>query len=408
MDRRTFIRSTLGAALAASLPAAGPRGAPRILLRNAWQSINIGDIAHPLGMLAMLEKFVPAAEVHLWPSNVENGAAELLMKRFPKLAILSGKAAIEAAIKECDFFLHGSSSGFAAQADVARWRNETGKPYGVFGISFLDPKPAAVELLSAARFAYFRDSVSLKLAMDSGCTCPVTAFAPDSAFGTDARNDAAAAAFLSANGLEEGKFLCCIPRYRWTPFWTVKKGRPFDEAKHKRNEEMKEHDHAPLRAAIAAVVREAGMKVLVYCEDVTQIKLGKEVLVDPLPADVKANVVWRDRFWLTDEAMSTYARSAGLFGNEMHSPILCIAAGVPAVVCRFPEQTTKGFMWRDIGLGEWLFNLDDEAEVARIVPTVLSIAGNPAVARDKADKARDLVLRLEREQMVVLKENLPA
>ena len=27
---------------------------------------------------------------------------------------------------------------------------------------------------------------------------------------------------------------------------------------------------------------------------------------------------------------------------------------VPAIVGRFAEQTSKGFMWRDIGLGEWL------------------------------------------------------
>ena len=37
-------------------------------------------------------------------------------------------------------------------------------------------------------------------------------FGPDGAFAVDLRNDAAADAFLKANGLEEGKFLCCIPR----------------------------------------------------------------------------------------------------------------------------------------------------------------------------------------------------
>ena len=105
------------------------------------------------------------------------------------------------------------------------------------------------------------------------------------------------------------------------------------------------------------------MKVLVCPEDSTQMETGKELLVDPLPADVKANVVWRENFWLTDEAISTYVRSAGLFGSEMHSPIMCIGNGIPAIVCRFAEQTTKGFMWRDIGLGDWLFDLDKEEEL---------------------------------------------
>ena len=139
---------------------------------------------------------------------------------------------------------------------------------------------------------------------------------------------------------------------------------------------------------IIAVTRETDMKVLVTCEDQTQISLGKEMLVDPLPDDVKKKVVWRDRYWLTDEALSTYVRGAGLFGNEMHSPIMCISSGIPAVVCRFDEQTNKGIMWRDIGLDDWLFALDDAADVARIAPIVLGISTDPAAARAKAAKAR--------------------
>ncbi|MDB5296836.1 MAG: polysaccharide pyruvyl transferase [Phycisphaerales bacterium] len=412
MDRRTFLRSAFGAALAAAaLPAAGQAARPpRILLRNAWQSVNIGDIAHPVGVLTLLERYVPEAEVRLWPSEVGNGAGELLAKRFPKLVILKGPDAIATAIKECDLFLHGSSSGFAAVADVARWRRDSGgKPYGVYGISFLDAKPPAVELLSGAKFAFFRETVSLKKAQDAGCTCPVMGYGPDSAFGvTDLRNDPAAAAFLAAHGLEDGKFMCCIPRYRWTPYWSIKKGRPFDEKKHARNQAMKEHDHAPLRDAIAAVVRQAGMKVLVCPEDMTQVALGKGVLVDPLPADVKAKVVWRDTYWLTDEAVSTYVRSAGLFGNEMHSPIMCVANGVPAVVCRFDEQTVKGYMWRDVGLNDWLFDLDDAAAVARIPETVLAIAKDPAAAKAKVASAQAIVRRRQQETMAVLKQNLPA
>jgi polysaccharide pyruvyl transferase WcaK-like protein len=410
MNRRIFLRSTFAAALAASLPALADKPRPpRILLRNAWQTVNIGDIAHPIGILTLLEQFIPDALVQLWPSSVDNGVAELLMKRFPKLTILAGKEAIAAAIKDCDFFLHGSSSGFAAEKDVARWRDETHKPYGVFGISFFDAKPAAIELLTAAKFVFFRDSVSLKLAKDKGVACPIMAFGPDSAFGvTDLRNDSSATAFLSAHNLEEGKFLCCIPRYRWTPYWTIKKGRPFDETKDKRNQEMKEHDHAPLRETITAITRQTALKILICPEDMTQVALGKEMLLDPLPADIKKNVVWRDKYWLTDEAVSTYVRSAGLFGNEMHSPIMCIANGIPAVVCRFKEQTSKGYMWHDIGLDEWLFNLDEEADVKRIAPTVLAIAKDPAAAKAKVLKAREFVRQRQRETMEVLKKSLPA
>ena len=215
-------------------------------------------------------------------------------------------------------------------------------------------------------------------------------------------HDAAAIAFLSEHGLEEGRFLCFLPNLRNAPYWKVKPNYAFDEAKHRRNEEMKEHDHAPLRAAIVAIARETPMKILVCPEDATQMETGKELLVDPLPDDVKAKVVWREKFWLTDEAISTYVRSAGLVSSEMHSPIMAIGHGIPAIVCRFAEQTTKGFMWRDIGLADWLFDLDQPDELRRVAPTALALAKDPVAAKAKAAKAREFVQQRQRETMAIL------
>lgn len=229
---------------------------------------------------------------------------------------------------------------------------------------------------------------------------------PDGAFAADVRNDEAAKAFLQAHQLEEGRFLCCIPNLRNAPYWEIKAGYAFDENKHRRNEEMKEHDHAALREAIIAITRQTPMKILVCPEDSTQMKTGKELLVDPLPADVKLKVVWREKFWLTDEAISTYVRSAGLVSNEMHSAIMCIGNGIPAIVCRFAEQTTKGFMWRDIGLDDWLFDLDNEEELRRVAPAALALAKDPAGAKAKAAKAREFVRRRQSDTMAVVKKSV--
>ena len=109
--------------------------------------------------------------------------------------------------------------------------------------------------------------------------------------------------------------------------------------------------------------------------------------------------MWREQFWLTDEALSTYVRSAGLFGSEMHSPIMALGNGIPAIVCRFEEQTSKGIMWRDIGLGDWLFDLDQPADHERIVPAVLAMARDPAAAKAKAAQARVFVEQRQRETM---------
>jgi hypothetical protein len=369
--------------------------------------VNIGDIAHTPGMLALLEKHLPEAAVTLWPSSVDNGVGEMLQRRFPKLRILvPGKVDVAQAYADHDFLLHGSGPSLVAERDLGRWRQLGPKPYGVLGITQGKPTPATIDILNGAQFVFFRDGVSHAVAIAAGVQCPVMGLGPDGAFATDLRADAKALAFLQANGLEAGGFLCCIPRYRSTPYWLIKPGVAFDAAKQKRNDELKEHDHAQLRAAIVAVVRQTKLKVLICPEDRTQMALGKEMLFDRLPDDVKPRVVWRPDYWLTDEALSVYVRSAGLFGNEMHSPIMCIGNGVPAIVCRWAEQTSKGTMWKDIGLGEWLFDLDDETQLPGIVPAVLALAKDPAAAAVKVGQAQAIVRQRQAAAMVALRKAL--
>lgn len=382
------------------------KSAPHILLRSSWQVVNIGDIAHTPGVLTLLEQYFPEAKVTLWASQDLTEEIEAMeRKRFPGLPIVKGvidekgngsNKELDDAIKGCDFLLHGSGPSFVAWQDVEAFERHIGKPFGVFGITYEENAKTA-EILSKARFIYFRDGVSLNNGREAGITCPIMEFGPDGAFAVDLREDAKAEAFLRSYGLEEGKFLCCIPRLRYTPYWKIK-NTPFDEIKHARNEQMKEHDHAPLREAITAVVRETGMKVLVCPEDMTQMEVGKEMIMDKLPEDVRKHVVWRETYWLTDEALSVYVRSAGLFGNEMHSPIMCIGNGVPAIVCRWKEQTSKGFMWRDIGLGDWLVDMDDEKDISHLVPTVMELLRNPEAAKRKTleagEKVRNLQIRM--------------
>lgn len=411
---------TISALASSGLQAATDRP-KRVLLRSSWQTVNIGDIAHTPGVLHMLEEYLPEVEVTLWPSKVNNGVEELLRARFPKLKIAKDSKSLKTAFDECDFLLHSSGASLVAERDVIKWSETTGKPYGVYGITLPLKKssqttatPAAamektIQVLSKAQFVYFRDSVSLQLAKSKGCTCPVMAFGPDGAFACDLRDDAKAETFLKDNDLQDGKFLCCIPRLRYTPYWTIpSKKRKVDPIKHARNEAMKEHDHAQLRKAIIEVTRQTDMKVLICPEDQTQMKVGKELLYDKLPDEVKKKVVWRPNYWLTGEAISVYVRSAGLFGNEMHSPIMCIGHGIPAIVCRWEEQTSKGIMWKDIGLGDWLFDMDDESQVERIVPTVLSIAKDPLAAKAKAAKANEFVRQRQRAAMEELKKSLSA
>lgn len=417
MNRRQFLQAALVSSIVTSARAAEKRP-PRILLRSSWQVVNIGDIAHTPGVLALIEKYIPDAEVKLWASgDLTPEVAAMEHRRFPGLRIVKGSIGADGpsngeladAVGWADFLLHGSGPSLVAARDVAAFVKHTGKPFGVYGITHGSSFSGNDrELLGQAKFVYFRDSVSLAHARKEGIDCPILEFAPDGAFACDLRNDAAATAFLKANGLEEGKFLCCLSRLRYTPYWTIpEKNRPFDETRHARNEAMKEHDHRALREAVVAVVRQTPLKVLLCPEDMTQMAVGKEMFLDKLPADVKPRVVWRENFWLTDEALSTYVRSAGLFGSEMHSPIMAVGNGIPAIVCRFEEQTSKGYMWRDIGLGDWLFDLDKPEDHDRIVPTVLAMATDPDAAHAKAAAARAFVEKRQRETMTEVKKHLP-
>jgi hypothetical protein len=382
---------------------------PVVLLRSSWQTVNIGDIAHTPGVLALCEKYLPEAEVRLWAMNVGDGVKELLEKRFHGLQIIqnSDTLALKKAFAECDFLLHGSGPSLVGAKDVDRWVKETGKPFGVYGITLADVPSDIVRILNQAQFVFFRDTVSMELAKSKGVHAPIMEFGPDGAFGCDLRNDAVALQFMTESGLEQGKFLCVIPKYRRTPYWEIpSKKTPFNEEINKRNQEMKEHDLRPYRDAIIALVRETPMKVLICPEDMTQVKLGKEMLYDPLPDDVKKKVVWRNRFWLTDEALSVYVRSAGFFGLEQHSPIMCIGNGIPALLGRFEEQTSKGFMWYNIGLKDWFFDSDKSEQMDKLTSTVLSVVKNPDLAHQKTTKAKELVEKRQAETMAILKKCL--
>jgi polysaccharide pyruvyl transferase WcaK-like protein len=406
MNRRGFLASTLAAAPTLALARTRPAAGKRILLRSSWQTVNIGDIAHTPGMLRLLEQYLPECDVTLWPSSVDNGVDAMLKKRFPKLAIMekTGEAKSEA-FKTHDFLLHGSGPGIVGQASLIEWHEKTGKPYGIGGVtwSFSDE---GLKVINNAKFAFFRDSVSLGVAKDHGATCPILEFGPDATFACDLVDQPAADGWLKEVGLEPDKFVCCFHRRRKTPYWEVKPNTPFNAEADALNEKMKEHDAAPVRDAVIAVVQQTPYKVLLAPEDATQMKVHKETIYDRLPDDVKPRVVWRPDYWLTDFAQGVYNRSLCIFGSEQHSPIMAIGHGIPAIVCRFKEQTSKGFMWRDIGLNDWLFDHDLDEPAARLTPTLLGILADYPAAKAKAAAAKAVADDRMKHMMDVLRQSM--
>ena len=75
---------------------------------------------------------------------------------------------------------------------------------------------------------------------------------------------------------------------------------------------------------------------------------------------------------------------------------------IPAIVCRFAEQTSKGFMWRDIGLGDWLFDFDRDEEIRRFVPALLDMLTNRPAALRKVEQAKNFVAQRQRDTMTIV------
>lgn len=391
---------------------------PVILLRSGWQVENIGDISHTPGFLAIAEKYYPEAEVIYWPfyGLLPEEEVTMLKNRFPRLTIVQGTVndngtcsnkALTDAFTRADILIHNSGPSMLSWREALAFKAQTGKPYGVYGVTYGLYGTPEREALNQAAFVYFRDTVSLNNAIAAGIHCPKMEWTPDAAFGTDVEDSAKAIATLKEMGLEEGKYICFNPNQRRTPFWEhAYKQRTFDPAVQHLNDSLRDHDHNPMLEAITQVVRTTDLKVFIVHEDQTEFQIGKDWIYDKLPADVQKRCVWLNHYWTLDEAIGVFKRSVGLVSHEMHCPIMCIANDIPAIVVRWKEQSTKGYMWQTIGLGEWLIDFDKEEEVAKYVPTVVEFATHPEESKAKAVEANKLVNARMAETMAVIKATI--
>ncbi len=212
----------------------------------------------------------------------------------------------------------------------------------------------------------------------------------------DASGRARALPWLREHGLEHGRFLCVIPRLRYTPYYKIRNTprRPEDEVRDAINDRTTEADHARLRDLISLYVRNTGHRVLVCAEMTYQIELGKQVLVDPLPEEIRRHVVWRDTYWLPDEAASIYARAQAVAGFECHSPLIAYHNGTPALYVRQPTDTCKGQMYADFGAAEWLGEVE-QVSGRQLWEKVEAIHRNPTQAKARV---RSIMSRVEQLQ----------
>jgi Polysaccharide pyruvyl transferase len=379
------------------------------------------------------------------------GTREWLQASFPRLRVLDLDRTAEALDAEghpqspelaaawarADFLLHGSGSGFPARAHLDAWQRHTGKPFGVFGVSAdpisgfgtgRDPEGGTLEQLrariaalppthidadtrrvaDAAAFFVTRESLSRDYLRAQGVRTPILEFGPDTQFAMHLRNDARADAYRRAHGLEPRRYLCVVPRLRYTPYYRINNVPRVasDAVRDAINARTTESDHRKLRDMIVAYVRQTGRKVLACPEMTYEIELAREALVDPLPDDVRRYVVWRDSFWMPDEAAAIYARAQAVVSIECHSPIIALANGTPGFYVRQPTDTCKGQMYRDIGVGDWFFEIE-ETTGESLWSRLAAIDRDPARAAAVIKNAMDLVEARQRRMTKALRAAMP-
>jgi hypothetical protein len=466
MNRRELLAS-LAALRVVAIPttATGQTRSLNILWRNAWAIVNIGDIGHVPGALALLRHYIPEATVTLWAQqdlvfrdtiarrarfpDRSVDAATVSRKVIPDLKVVYGRLDeagradnpdLEAAVAAAGIMVVGSGAGVNAGADLLRFHARTRKPIGIFGATtdsfnftnFADGDASTdVQALRACRFVFTRERTSLRLmdgedvdgpdgaARDNPKTTvnetinrgPSTvdlrglnkAFVPDTAFAFPVRDDASADVFMKTHGLEDGRFVCFLPRHRWTPNNSpTRQG----ESREVYNNYYAKEDHDKLQVALTAYVRKTGNRVALVPETIYAVDVLGPWLKDGLPSDVTGQVVVMDRYWLPDAAQSLFARAQAVVSIETHSPLLAAAAGTPFVMIHQPEDSFKGDMFIDIGLGDWYVPDINRATGDDIARMLMGIVSDMPAARAKLAKAMAFVNERQRFGMMEVRRTL--
>ncbi len=422
MNRRDFIYHTnllaAGIGLSPLVSTIIHKAHPTILVVSGWQDVNIGDIAHTPGLLHILETFIPNATIILWKRSRGEEVKKLLNKNFPKVKIIYGgvnqdknveNLEIMEAFKQADLMIHGSGPYLVGADNLASWIKYANKPFGVFGTTLENPSKYHQDILQKAAFVYTRETKSIEHLKKVGISGEHIQFAPDATFFMNIRDDQKGFAFLKAHGLAKKKFICVIPRLRYTPYhqfspnnngWSAEKIKQVEET----NEKYKEVDHSKLREAMIAWVRETGNNVLICPEMTYEVDIMDELLIQPLPEDVKPFIVKRG-YWLPDEAASIYAQAHTILSFECHSPIIAAANGTPCFYLRQPEDTIKGQMYYDLDFIDWIFEMDLTTG-KQITDRLRQVWMDYPKAKEKLQVSMDKVQRIYKNSAVPMKEIL--
>lgn len=418
VTRRHFI-GAISAALGSPVFAASAKSRT-ILLQSAWDTVNIGDIGHTPGTLRIIEEHLPGVRVVLWAAKLDERVTAMLRARFPGVEILQGKITgkserdekLREAIRGADLFIR--NSGMGQDTDFMAFCQKIGKPYGLYGQSYFPSMvdgPGAEEriaLLNGAAFIYCRETRTLDILRRAGVRPPVLEFGPDGCFGIDVRDEGRGLATMRKLGLEERKFITLQLRTNTAKLPGVDDTRtPKLNPLHPTPEQIADDERraAVYRDVVTRWVERTGLKALIAPEVKKEMEHNRRLIHDPLPAEIRKNVVNLDTFWNADEAASVFARAHTAVCHEPHSLIIALANGTPVIHTYSEFHSPKCWMFEDIGLPDWLLEYDS-TPAAKMAETLFAIQDDYPGALAKVKKAMAFVHQRQADTMRVARRLL--
>lgn len=261
-------------------------------------------------------------------------------------------------------FTSGTTLNFGRMGKRSFWRfsllyalpmiiaRALGIPYGISSQSFDALEwPSDIlfrQLFADAEFVFCRDTDSLAYLKQRNLISKRMGYRPDTTFFFGGADEAWADEYMARHGLEEGRFITLTIRSSTQP-------GPLMGVMSK---ERSEAHMVKLRAFIEALTAQTDLKVLICPEVKYEIQPARELLYDQVSKEAQEKCVWMDSFWNTEQAYSIYRRARMVVSMEMHSIIMSVGIGTPLLHPQFAESGRKARMVRDIGLGDWLFDID--------------------------------------------------
>jgi len=270
--------------------------------------------------------------------------------------------------------LRGFTLRYALPLLVARAH---GIPYGINAQSFdaLDWPMTLVfgPLFRDARFVYCRDPDSLEYLRQQNLLCSRSGYRPDTTFFFNGADEAWAEAFLQKHGLQPGRFITVTIRS------ANQKGPLAGTMTLAREEAIM----ARMRWFITQWVERTGQKVVLAPEVSSEVAAAHANVFLKLSPGVQAKCVELESFWTTEQAYSLYRRAQIVVSMEMHSVIMALSLGTPVLMPQFSENGRKVWMLDELGLRDWIADIDDPASPEAVLAAALTIHADPQAAQNR-------------------------